>query len=69
MCSITSILCIGQYPGEHGVIAPGMNCSFLVRFAPDSLTDFVDKIQVCMCIRFFHLQHAQLLHQKNLFNL
>ncbi|XP_046844531.1 deleted in lung and esophageal cancer protein 1-like [Xenia sp. Carnegie-2017] len=36
----------GQYPGEHGVIAPGMNCSFLVRFAPDSLTDFVDKIQI-----------------------
>jgi hypothetical protein len=36
----------GQYPGEQGIVAPGMSCQFAVKFAPDSLTDYVDKIQV-----------------------
>lgn len=36
----------GQYPGEQGIVAPGMSCQFAVKFAPDSLTDYVDKVQV-----------------------
>ena len=38
---------LGQYPAEHGIVAPGMSCQFSVKFAPDSLTDYVDKVQVC----------------------
>ncbi|XP_028403887.1 deleted in lung and esophageal cancer protein 1-like isoform X2 [Dendronephthya gigantea] len=37
---------LGQYPAEHGIIAPGMSCQFAVKFAPDSLTDYVDKVQI-----------------------
>ncbi|CAB4001497.1 Hypothetical predicted protein, partial [Paramuricea clavata] len=37
---------LGQYPGEQGIVAPGMSCQFAVKFAPDSLTDYVDKIQI-----------------------
>jgi hypothetical protein len=36
----------GQYPGEQGIVAPGMSCQFSVKFAPDSLTDYTDKMQV-----------------------
>ena len=37
---------IGQFPGEHGLVAPGMSCHYAVRFAPDSLKDYDDEIRI-----------------------
>ncbi|XP_060064823.1 deleted in lung and esophageal cancer protein 1-like [Ylistrum balloti] len=37
---------LGQFPGEHGLVAPGMSCHYAIRFAPDSLRDFDDEIKV-----------------------
>ncbi|XP_026216993.1 deleted in lung and esophageal cancer protein 1 [Anabas testudineus] len=37
---------LGRFPGEGGVVAPGMSCKYMVRFAPDSLTDYEDFIVV-----------------------
>lgn len=36
----------GRFPGEGGVVAPGMSCKYTVRFAPDSLGDYEDFIVV-----------------------
>lgn len=36
----------GQFPGEHGLVAPGMSCHFTMHFSPDSLGDFDDYIMV-----------------------
>ncbi|KAE8279845.1 Deleted in lung and esophageal cancer protein 1 Deleted in lung cancer protein 1 [Larimichthys crocea] len=37
---------LGRFPGEGGVIAPGMSCKYTVRFAPDSLGGYEDFIVV-----------------------
>ncbi|RUS82779.1 hypothetical protein EGW08_009443 [Elysia chlorotica] len=37
---------LGQFPGESGLVAPGMSCKYDVRFAPDSLKDYDDHITV-----------------------
>ncbi|XP_072455258.1 deleted in lung and esophageal cancer protein 1 isoform X2 [Notamacropus eugenii] len=37
---------LGKFPGKGGLVAPGMNCQYTVRFAPDSLGDFDDYILV-----------------------
>ncbi|KAK9527708.1 hypothetical protein VZT92_014247 [Zoarces viviparus] len=37
---------LGRFPGEGGVVAPGMSCKYTVRFAPDSLGDYEDYIAV-----------------------
>ncbi|XP_055364189.1 deleted in lung and esophageal cancer protein 1 isoform X2 [Betta splendens] len=37
---------LGRFPGEGGVVAPGMSCKYTVRFAPDSLADCEDFIMV-----------------------
>lgn len=37
---------LGQFPGEHGLVAPGMSCHYAVRFAPDSLKDYDDEIRI-----------------------
>ncbi|XP_037612878.1 deleted in lung and esophageal cancer protein 1 [Sebastes umbrosus] len=37
---------LGRFPGESGVVAPGMSCKYSVRFAPDSLGDYEDFIVV-----------------------
>ncbi|XP_040922334.1 deleted in lung and esophageal cancer protein 1 isoform X2 [Toxotes jaculatrix] len=37
---------LGRFPGEGGVVAPGMSCKYTVRFAPDSLADYEDFIVV-----------------------
>nr|XP_020458002.1 deleted in lung and esophageal cancer protein 1 isoform X2 [Monopterus albus] len=37
---------LGRFPGEGGVVAPGMSCKYMVRFAPDSLADYEDFIVV-----------------------
>ncbi|XP_072544966.1 deleted in lung and esophageal cancer protein 1 isoform X3 [Salminus brasiliensis] len=37
---------LGRFPGEGGVVAPGMSCQYTVRFAPDSLDDYEDFLLV-----------------------
>ncbi|XP_062335007.1 deleted in lung and esophageal cancer protein 1 isoform X2 [Osmerus eperlanus] len=37
---------LGRFPGEGGIVAPGMSCQYTVRFAPDSLADFEDFLVV-----------------------
>ncbi|KAK7110848.1 deleted in lung and esophageal cancer protein 1-like isoform X2 [Littorina saxatilis] len=37
---------LGQFPDETGLVAPGMSCHFPIRFAPDSLKDYDDKITI-----------------------
>nr|XP_014342849.1 PREDICTED: deleted in lung and esophageal cancer protein 1 isoform X1 [Latimeria chalumnae]XP_014342850.1 PREDICTED: deleted in lung and esophageal cancer protein 1 isoform X1 [Latimeria chalumnae] len=37
---------LGKFPGEGGIVAPGLSCHYTVRFAPDALTDFDDYILV-----------------------
>ncbi|KAJ3611637.1 hypothetical protein NHX12_021652 [Muraenolepis orangiensis] len=37
---------LGRFPGEGGMVAPGMCCKYTVRFAPDSLGDFEDYVVV-----------------------
>nr|XP_019942854.1 PREDICTED: deleted in lung and esophageal cancer protein 1 [Paralichthys olivaceus] len=37
---------LGRFPGEGGVVAPGMSCKYTVRFAPDSLAEYEDFIVV-----------------------
>ncbi|CAC5401955.1 unnamed protein product [Mytilus coruscus] len=37
---------LGQFPGEHGLVAPGMSCHYAIRFAPDSLKDYDDEIRI-----------------------
>lgn len=36
----------GRFPGEGGVVAPGMSCKYTLRFAPDSLAAYEDFIVV-----------------------
>lgn len=37
---------LGRFPGEHGVVAPGLSCHYPIKFAPDSLGDFDDVLKV-----------------------
>ncbi|KAI5617177.1 deleted in lung and esophageal cancer protein 1 isoform X2 [Silurus asotus] len=37
---------LGKFPGEGGIVAPGMSCQYTVRFAPDSLGDYEDFLLV-----------------------
>ncbi|XP_071803084.1 deleted in lung and esophageal cancer protein 1-like [Asterias amurensis] len=37
---------LGKFPGEHGIVAPGMSCQYNIRFMPDSLMDFNDVITI-----------------------
>ena len=37
---------LGRFPGEHGVVAPGLSCQYPIKFAPDSLADYDDVIKV-----------------------
>ncbi|XP_051796597.1 deleted in lung and esophageal cancer protein 1 isoform X2 [Acanthochromis polyacanthus] len=37
---------LGRFPGDGGVVAPGMSCKYTLRFAPDSLADYKDFIVV-----------------------
>ncbi|XP_068940687.1 deleted in lung and esophageal cancer protein 1 [Petaurus breviceps papuanus] len=45
-CTQYFSLGLGRFPGEAGLVAPGMICRYTVRFAPDSLGDFDDFILV-----------------------
>ena len=37
---------IGKFPGEEGIVAPGMSCQYNIRFMPDALMDFEDELTV-----------------------
>ncbi|KAA0704760.1 Deleted in lung and esophageal cancer protein 1 [Triplophysa tibetana] len=37
---------LGRFPGEGGIVAPGMSCQYTVRFTPDSLADYEDVLVV-----------------------
>nr|XP_020141048.1 deleted in lung and esophageal cancer protein 1 isoform X2 [Microcebus murinus] len=37
---------LGMFPGEGGMVAPGMTCQYTVQFVPDCLGDFDDFILV-----------------------
>ncbi|XP_031565846.1 deleted in lung and esophageal cancer protein 1-like [Actinia tenebrosa] len=37
---------LGRFPGESGVVAPGMSCVYPIRFSPDFLADYDDTIKV-----------------------
>ena len=37
---------VGHFPTDDGLVAPGMSCSYTVRFTPDSLADFQDELKV-----------------------
>ena len=36
----------GQFPGDQGLVAPGMSCKYMIRFSPDGLGDFDDLLTV-----------------------
>ena len=58
VCTCTFILIIiimiivlfsaAHFPNAEGVIAPGMTCTYSVKFFPDSLADFEDEIKVSL---------------------
>ncbi|XP_043546785.1 deleted in lung and esophageal cancer protein 1 isoform X1 [Chiloscyllium plagiosum] len=37
---------LGKFPGEGGIVAPGMSCQYTVRFAPDSPAEYEDFLLV-----------------------
>jgi hypothetical protein len=37
---------LGQFPGEQGLVAPGMSCQYQISFAPDSLGDYEDVLRI-----------------------
>ncbi|XP_051872087.1 deleted in lung and esophageal cancer protein 1, partial [Pristis pectinata] len=37
---------LGRFPGEGGLVAPGMSCQYTVRFAPDSPAEYEDFLLV-----------------------
>lgn len=37
---------LGSFPTEDGLIAPGMQCSFVVTFTPDSLANYKEQMRV-----------------------
>jgi len=44
---------VGRFPTEDGLVAPGMSCSYTVRFTPDSLADFQDELKVRTYVRTY----------------
>lgn len=47
LCKLVFFVVVsGRFPGEHGVVAPGLSCQYPVKFAPDSLADYDDVIKV-----------------------
>ncbi|XP_075906627.1 deleted in lung and esophageal cancer protein 1 isoform X2 [Nelusetta ayraudi] len=37
---------LGRFPGDSGIVAPGMSCKYMVHFAPESLGGYEDFITV-----------------------
>lgn len=56
-------LVLGKFPGEHGLVAPGLSCQYPVKFAPDSLGDYDDVLKVsaflCWCLVKIKNHHSE----------
>lgn len=37
---------LGKFPGEGGIVAPGMTCQYTIQFIPEYLADYEDYILV-----------------------
>lgn len=37
---------LGKFPGEGGLVAPGMCCQYVVQFIPEYLSDYDDYLLV-----------------------
>ena len=37
---------VGHFPTEDGLIAPGIRCSFIITFTPDSLANYRESMKV-----------------------
>lgn len=46
ICNSLLSISLGEFPTENGLVAPGMFCQYTVRFAPDSLADYDDVLEV-----------------------
>lgn len=46
LCAPPTPYLVGRFPTEDGLVAPGMSCSYTVKFTPDSLADFQDELKV-----------------------
>ena len=47
----------GYFPGSEGLIAPGMYCSYVVRFTPDSLANYEEQLMVCILTSTYMLAY------------
>ena len=47
MCYMCCLLYAGYFPSREGLIAPGMHCSYVVKFTPDSLANYEEQFMVC----------------------
>lgn len=43
---LSHVTLAGRFPGEGGIVAPGMSCKYMVRFAPESLGGYEDFVTV-----------------------
>ena len=41
---------VGSFPNVDGLVAPGMQCTFVVTFTPDSLANYQEEMRVCMYV-------------------
>ena len=53
----TKYFCVSliKYPGDDGVIAPGMACHVNIQFSPDSLSDYDDVFVIISDINRFEV--------------
>ncbi|XP_074841264.1 deleted in lung and esophageal cancer protein 1 [Carettochelys insculpta] len=45
-CTSTFAIGQGKFPGEGGIVAPGMTCEYTIQFIPEHLADYEDFILV-----------------------
>lgn len=43
-CTELCAVCLGVFPGEGGLVAPGMSCQYRVQFIPEYLADYDDQV-------------------------
>ena len=46
---ICNCYCKDTFPTSEGSLAPGISCTYLVSFSPDSIATFDDHVKVSMC--------------------
>ena len=52
------LVILGRFPGEQGVVAPGLSCQYPIKFAPDSLADYDDFIKVIIIFCINYVTHS-----------